>query len=260
MSIWPNLNFRNSTLLNFIPYVFGMSLFLAACGSNTGKPIQGDTTTGSIKPRDSISGISTSEFQDSISPEQTLEKFKAGNIRFLERRMIHRDYLSQVDLSSKGQHPYAVIVSCIDSRKPAEIIFDKGIGDMFNARVAGNFVNTDILGSLEFACKVSGAKLILVMGHSDCGAIKSACDDVKLGNITAMLANIKPAVNAVKGFDQQRSSANKLFVEAVAKRNVLMAIDKILKESPILKEMADKKQLIIEGCMYNLQNGAVTFY
>ncbi|MDR3716524.1 MAG: carbonic anhydrase family protein [Puia sp.] len=227
-------------------------------GESAGSSIATDTPAK--KTPDIITEVTTAEFQDSITPLEVLGKFKAGNRRFLEGRMLHRNYLSQVDLSSKGQHPYAVIVSCIDSRKPAEIVFDKGIGDMFNARIAGNFVNTDILGSLEFACKVSGAKLILVMGHSDCGAIKSACDRVKLGNITAMLANITPAVDAVKGFPGNRSSKNQEFVAAVAKQNVLIAIAKILKESVIIREMVSKGQVMIAGCMYDLRNGSVDFY
>jgi carbonic anhydrase len=228
---------------------------LAACSNNNdktaGDPVTGDTT---------IATISTSEFQETITPAEVLAKFKTGNKRFLEGRMLHRNYLTQVELTANGQHPYAVIVSCIDSRKPAEIIFDKGIGDMFNARIAGNFINTDILGSLEFACKVSGAKLILIMGHSDCGAIKSACDRVKLGNITAMLDNIMPAVNSVKDVAGEKTSKNKAFVEAVAKQNVLLAKEKIMKESPIIREMVDKGQVLIEGCMYDLRDGSVEFY
>ncbi|MHA4811334.1 carbonic anhydrase family protein [Flavitalea flava] len=245
-----------------IHFMMGVFLFFAACENKNNKPTDKDVaaTGDSVSVRDTVRNVSTIEFQQGITPEAVLEKFKVGNRRFLDNKMLHRDYLSQVDLSAKGQHPYAIIVSCVDSRKPAEIIFDKGIGDMFNARIAGNFVNTDILGSLEFACKVSGAKLILVMGHSDCGAIKSACDHVKLGNITSMLANITPAVNAVKGFDPDRTAANKDFVAAVAKQNVIMAMAKILKESPILKEMVDKKEVIIAGCMYNLKNGTIDFY
>ncbi len=145
---------------------------------------------------------------------------------------------------------------CIDSRKPAEIIFDKGIGDMFNIRIAGNFINRDILGSLEFACKVSGSKLILIMGHSDCGAIKSACDHVKLGNITAMLDNILPAVKAVKDIDGPKTSKNKAFVAAVAKNNVMIGKENILKESWILREMVENGQVLIETCMYDLQTGS----
>jgi carbonic anhydrase len=246
-----------------------VSLLLAGCGNDkTGSAdstvprdsIGGHRDTAAVSSDTVITGISTVEFQETITPAQVLERFKAGNKRFLEGRMLHRNYLSQVDLSAKGQHPYAVIVSCIDSRKPAEIIFDKGIGDMFNVRIAGNFINRDILGSLEFACKVSGAKLILIMGHSDCGAIKSACDQVKLGNITAMLDNIQPAVKAVKDIDGTKTSKNKAFVAAVAKNNVMMGKEDILKESPILREMVGKGQVMIEACMYDLQTGSVEFY
>jgi len=237
-----------------------LTCLLAACTNDHPIPPAAVAGSDTASTRDTVKGVTTEEFQDSISPAEVLQKFKAGNQRFLEGRMLHRDYLSQVSQAYKGQHPYAVIVSCIDSRKPAEMIFDKGIGDMFNARVAGNFVNTDILGSLEYSCKVAGAKLILIMGHTDCGAIKSACDHVKMGNITAMLANITPAVSAVNGFEGDRTSKNKAFVEAVSRQNVLMAKAKILKDSPILKEMADKGQILIECCMYNLQNGSVEFY
>jgi len=230
-------------------------LLMTACDNNN------DKAGGNPVPRDTtVTGVATAEFQEAITPAEVLEKLKVGNKRFLEGRMLHRDYLSQMELTAKGQHPYAVIVSCIDSRKPAEIIFDKGIGDMFNARIAGNFINTDILGSLEFACKVSGAKLILIMGHSDCGAIKSACDRVKLGNITAMLANIMPAVDAIKDVEGEKTSKNKVFLEAVSKQNVLMGKEKIIKESQIIREMVNKGQVLIEGCMYNLQNGSVGFY
>ena len=173
--------------------------------------------------------------------------------------MHHRDYIMQKDLTVEAQHPYAMVLSCIDSRKPAEIIFDKGIGDIFNARIAGNFVNVDILGSLEYATKVSGSKLILVMGHSNCGAIKSAIDHVELGNITAMLGKIQPAVNAVSGFDD-RTSKNKKFVEAVAKKNVELAEENILKGSSIIKELVASGKVEITGCMYDLETGVVTFY
>lgn len=249
-------------MIKFLHCALSICVCLSACENKNIKSADSEVpgNRDAATKIDTVINISTIEFQKGITPYQVLEKFKTGNKRFLENKMLHRDYLSQVDLSAQGQHPYAVIISCIDSRKPAEIIFDKGIGDMFNARIAGNFVNKDILGSLEFACKVSGAKLILVMGHSDCGAIKSACDHVKLGNITAMLANITPAVNAIPGFDKERTSANKIFVEAVARQNVIIAKDKIMKESPILREMVNKKEVIIVGCMYNLKNGTVEFY
>jgi carbonic anhydrase len=194
-----------------------------------------------------------------MTPEEILQRFKDGNRRFVEGKMLHRDYLKEKDLTAAGQHPYAVVLSCIDSRKPAEIIFDKGIGDIFNARIAGNFVNVDILGSLEFATKISGARLVLVMGHSNCGAIKGAIDHVQMGNLTEMLTKIMPAVNSVSGFED-RTSKNKKFVEAVAKQNVLLTEENILKGSPIMKELVDNKKLDIAGCMYDLETGVVTFY
>ena len=202
----------------------------------------------------------TKELQEQMSPAEILQRFKDGNQRFLQGKMFHRDYLKEKDISAAGQHPYAMILSCIDSRKPAEIIFDKGIGDVFNARIAGNFVNTDILGSMEFATKVSGAKLILIMGHTNCGAIKSAVDNVQLGNITAMLSNIKPAVESVSGVPGERTSKNKSFVEAVARQNVLLGAKTITDKSSIIKELRDAGQVAIVGCMYDLESGVVTFY
>ena len=195
-----------------------------------------------------------------MTPQEILQKFKDGNQRFLQGKMLHGDYLKEKDLTAAGQHPYAIVLSCIDSRKPAEIIFDKGLGDVFNARIAGNFVNTDILGSMEFATKVSGAKVILIMGHTSCGAIKSAIDNVQMGNITAMLTNIRPAVESVTGFPGERTSKNKTFVEAVAKQNVILAEKKILDGSPIIKELVDSGKVMIVGCMYDLETGVVTFY
>lgn len=202
----------------------------------------------------------TKEFQEQMSPAQILQRFKDGNQRFVQGKMFLRDYLKEKDIAATGQHPYAIILSCIDSRKPAEIIFDKGIGDVFNARIAGNFVNTDILGSMEFATKVSGAKLILIMGHSNCGAIKSAVDNVQLGNITAMLSNIRPAVESVTGVPGEKSSKNKNFVEAVAKQNVVLGAKTITEKSSIIKSMVEAGQVAIIGCMYDLQSGVVTFY
>lgn len=204
--------------------------------------------------------VMTKELQDQMTPAQVLEKFKEGNKRFLQKKMFHRDYLSEKDITAAGQHPYAIILSCVDSRTPAEIIFDKGIGDVFNARVAGNFVNTDILGSMEFATKVMGAKLILVMGHTNCGAIKSAIDNVQLGNITAMLSNIRPAVESVTGVTGDKTSKNNKFVEAVAKQNVILAGKTITEKSPIIKSMVDAGQVMIVGSMYDLETGVVTFY
>lgn len=200
------------------------------------------------------------ELKPQMSPDKILEKFKVGNQRFLESKPQYRDHLGDIKRTALGQTPYAIVLGCIDSRKPAEVIFDKGLGDIFNARVAGNFVNTDILGSIEFACKVSGSKLILIMGHSDCGAVKAAVDDVKLGNITDMLANLKPAVAAVTEIKGKATSEDKSFVAAVAKQNVLLNKDKILQNSPIIADMVAKGEVKIAGCMYDLASGVVEFY
>lgn len=200
------------------------------------------------------------ELKPQMSPDEILDRFKLGNQRFLEGKPQYRDHLGDIKRTALGQTPYAIVLGCIDSRKPAEIIFDKGLGDIFNARVAGNFVNTDILGSMEFACKVSGSKLILIMGHSDCGAVKAAVDDVKLGNITPMLNNIKPAVAAVTDIKGKATSEDKSFVAAVAKQNVLMNREKILENSPILAEMVENDEIRIAGCMYDLATGVVEFY
>lgn len=202
----------------------------------------------------------TQDERAKLSPQDIIQLAKDGNKRFLSGDAQMRDFLHDQTKTAGGQYPFGVVLSCIDSRVPASIVFDSGIGDVFNARVAGNFVNTDIAGSLEYSCKVAGAKVILVMGHTRCGAISSACDGVELGNITSMLANIKPAVEAVQGVEGERNSSNGKFVEAVAKENVLMTIKKIKEISPILKGMADKNEIVIVGCMYNLETGEVKFY
>ncbi len=200
------------------------------------------------------------DLKPGMSPDEVLESFKVGNQRFLEGKLQFRDQLVDVKRTALGQTPHAIVLGCIDSRKPAEIIFDKGLGDIFNARVAGNFVNTDILGSIEFACKVSGSKLILIMGHSDCGAVKAAVDDVKLGNITPMLANLKPAVASITQIRGKATSEDKSFVAAVARQNVLLNMEKIVQKSPIIAEMVENEEVRIAGCMYDLESGAVEFY
>ena len=185
---------------------------------------------------------------------------KQGNVRFTSGSTTSRDYQSQVSQTAGGQYPVAAVVSCIDSRIPTEIVFDQGIGDVFNARIAGNFVNEDILGSLEFACKVAGAKVIVVMGHTSCGAIKGACDKAELGNLTQMLEKITPAVDAIhtpEGAD--RSSANAEFVDAVAAKNVELTLAKIKENSPVLKEMIEANEIEIIGAMYDVANGKVSF-
>jgi len=201
------------------------------------------------------------ESQDIITPEIALQFLKDGNSSFIHKTSAERDYHYQVLETAGGQFPFAVILSCIDSRIPTEIIFDNGIGNLFNARIAGNFVNEDILGSMEFACKIGGAKLILVLGHTSCGAMIGACDNVELGHLTGLLEKIKPAIEATPdtgGGD--RSSANKSFVNAVALKNVELTIEQIKQKSPVLKEMLDNGDIGMAGAMYKVETGEVEFY
>ncbi len=203
--------------------------------------------------------VETKESQDKTTPADALQKMKEGNNRFVESKMLSRDLTEQVHATAKGQYPYAVVLGCIDSRVTPEITFDQGIGDIFDARIAGNFENDDILGSMEFACKITGAKLILVMGHTNCGAIKGAIDNAELGNLTQMLTKIKPAVLNTN-YEGEKSSKNYDYVDLVAKENVILTIENIKKNSPVLKEMYDKGEIDIVGCMYDLHDGKVTFY
>jgi len=202
----------------------------------------------------------TREAQAAITPGKALEMLKQGNQRFVSGKTLKRDLLAQVKQTSEGQYPFAAVVSCLDSRIPPEVVFDRGIGDLFVARVAGNFVNDDILGSLEFATKLSGAKLIVVMGHTECGAIKGACDAAQLGLLTATLANINPAVMAVQGEFTTRSSKNPEFVQAVAEMNVKLTMQKLRDRSIVLRGMLDKGEIGMVGAMYDVSTGKVTFY
>jgi carbonic anhydrase len=202
----------------------------------------------------------TQEAQAAITPAKALEMLKQGNERFVRRKMKKRDLLAQVKQTSKGQFPFAAIVSCLDSRTQPEYVFDQGIGDIFVARVAGNFVNDDILGSLEFATKLAGAKLIVVMGHTECGAVKGACDMAQLGLLTATLANINPAVTSVQGEYTPRTSKNDKFVQAVTELNVKLTMQKLRTRSVVLREMIDKGEIGLVGAMYDVSNGKVTFY
>ena len=204
----------------------------------------------------------TKETQASITPDSAIQLLKEGNNRFQDKTKAERDLMEQVKETSKGQYPYATILSCIDSRVSSELIFDQGIGDIFSARIAGNFVNNDILGSMEFACKLAGTKLILVLGHTACGAVKGACDDAKLGNLTGMLSKIKPAVNAVSSPEDVslRNSSNIDFVNEVAKKNVELTMDKIVEDSQVLAEMQANGEIKIVGGMYDINSGAVHFY
>lgn len=202
------------------------------------------------------------ETQAMITPEKALQLLKEGNIRFQNNLQVSRDLTEQVKDTSQGQFPFATVLGCIDSRVPAELVFDQGIGDIFNIRIAGNFVNDDILGSMEFASKLAGTKLILVLGHTACGAVKGACDDAKLGNLTGMLDKIKPAVQAIKVPENPtlRTSANADFVNSVAEQNVITAITDIREKSPVLAEMEANGEIAILGAMYNIENGEVNFH
>jgi carbonic anhydrase len=205
-----------------------------------------------------MSGSLSKEQRDSMAPSQVIDELKKGNERFRAGKMAPRDYLAEKRSSAGGQYPAAVILGCVDSRVPAEIIFDVGIGDTFNGRVAGNVVNDDLLGSMEFACAASGAKLVLVLGHTECGAIKGAIDDVVLGNLTGLLARIKPAIPETK-FEGEKSSKNPAFVDAVARTNVKLAIENIRRRSSVLAGLEKKGSIQITGAMYSLGNGMVDF-
>jgi carbonic anhydrase len=201
----------------------------------------------------------TKEQRAKMTPEDIIALMKRGNERFRKGERKDRNYLREQRASAKGQYPAAVILSCIDSRAPAEVILDLGIGDVFNARVAGNIENADILGSMEFACKLSGAKVVLVMGHTACGAIKGAIDNAQLGNLTGLLAKIRPAVEATV-YTGERTSKNPAFVDAVARKNVELSMAQIPAGSPVLKELQASHDVLIMGAMYNIETAAVDFF
>ncbi len=204
----------------------------------------------------------TKEAQAKMTPELSIEELKAGNARFLNKTQVNRNLLEQVEDTSTGQFPFATVLSCIDSRVSSELIFDQGIGDLFSIRIAGNFVNVDILGSMEFACKLAGTKVVVVLGHTACGAVKGACDHARLGNLTALINKIEPAVAAVTEPKDEtlRNSSNIDFVNEVAKKNVLMTIDQIRKESDVLATMEKEGDIKIVGGMYDIKTGAVNFF
>jgi carbonic anhydrase len=203
-------------------------------------------------------GALTKEDRDRLTPAQVIAAMKEGNERFRAGTTAPRDYRAQQQSSAAGQFPAAVVLGCVDSRAPAEILFDVGIGDTFNARIAGNVVNDDLLGSMEFACAVAGAKVVLVFGHTACGAVKGAIDDVEMGNLTGLLARIKPAITGTK-FEGDKSSKNPAYVDAVARTNVVLALDGIRRRSPILADLEKKGTIQIAGAMYDLATGTVEF-
>lgn len=223
-------------------------LVLAALATSACRTLSPDTAT------------MTKETQTATTPAQALQRLKDGNARFVAGRPANHDYLRQVKQTASGQYPYASVVSCLDSRTSTELIFDQGIGDVFNARVAGNIANPDIIGSLEFASKVAGSKLIAVVGHTKCGAVMGACDHVELGNLTGLLNRIEPAVAATPSTDgADRSSRNAAFVDKVAEQNVRRVMATIRKQSPILRQMENAGQIKIAGAMHDIETGKVTF-
>ena len=200
------------------------------------------------------------ESQSQMTPRKALEFLQEGNNRFVKNLKTDRNLLSQVNDTREGQWPFATILSCIDSRTSAELIFDQGLGDIFSVRIAGNIVNTDILGSMEFACKVAGSKLIVVLGHSKCGAVKGACDHVEMGNLTELLSKIQPAVYQENNTKTDRNSKNSPFVENVAKINVKRNVKNIIERSFILEQMVENGEIGVIGAMHNIETGKVTFY
>lgn len=232
---------------------------IISCGNDKNDPAKLTAEEINTLTHPLVEKVLTAEDQKLLTSDVVLQNLKDGNKRFCANNLTARDHSAMVRNAVKGQYPKAVILSCLDSRIPVEDVFDRGIGDLFVARIAGNFMSTGMLGSMEFGCKVSGAKVIVVLGHESCGAVKGAIDNVKLGNITAMLDAIQPAVARSKDFAGEHTSKNEGFVEQVAKNNVLIAIENIRLNSPILKEMEDKGEIKIVGGYYDLKTGEVTF-
>ncbi|WP_436515646.1 carbonic anhydrase family protein [Ekhidna sp. To15] len=233
--------------------ILAMTASLFACSQQNASEGQKES-----KPQGLVEDVLSQEEQAALTPDDVIALFKEGNQRFVTNDLTARNHSKQVRMSTYGQYPKAIVLSCVDSRVPVEDVFDRGIGDVFVARVAGNFVNEDILGSMEFACKVSGSKLVLVMGHEHCGAVKAAIDGVELGNITAMIQKIRPAVDMV-AYDGQRSSANAEFVHQVCESNVRNTIQTIRDSSLILNEMEKSGEIKIVGAIYDMDNGKVSF-
>ena len=202
----------------------------------------------------------TKEMQAAITPSMALNLLNEGNKRFVNNLKVNRNLLQQANETSDGQHPFAVMLSCIDSRTSAELIFDQGLGDIFSVRIAGNILNEDILGSMEFACKVAGSKIIVVLGHTKCGAVKGACDHIEMGNLTALLTKIRPAVDEETLTKENRNSNNSVFVENVSTINVKRTVKSIMQRSTILKEMIESGQIGIVGGTHDISTGEVTFY
>ncbi len=238
------------------------STVLFSCKEETKKTDETVTVQEPIDEQQAMTDVMTKEAQEKLTPQMVIDDFKAGNKRFVNQETTNRNHGEQIRKTALAQYPKAIVLSCVDSRVPVEDLFDQGIGDVFVGRVAGNFVNEDLLGSMEFATKVAGAKLVIIMGHKYCGAVMGAIDNAELGNITAMLENIKPAVNAVEEPQDKtiRNSQNKDFVNAVSNKNVMLNVEKTLAQSPILAEMQEKGEIKIVGATYDLSTGQVTFF
>jgi carbonic anhydrase len=232
---------------------FDRRAFCRAAGVATAVGVVG-AGLGSVSARADL----TKQQRDNMTADEIIQQMKTGNERFRSGKPQHRDLMSEAKATAKGQYPAAIIFSCVDSRAPVELILDFGIGDIFSGRVAGNVADEDILGSMEFACKAAGAKVVLVMGHTACGAIKGAIDAVQLGNLTALLAKIRPAVEATD-YKGERSAKNYGFVDAVARKNVSLTIANIREKSPVLRELESTGAIKIAGSMYNLETGVVDF-
>jgi carbonic anhydrase len=201
----------------------------------------------------------TRETQASMTPQKALEFLREGNARFVNNLQAHRNLLEQVNETRDGQFPFATILSCIDSRTSAELIFDQGLGDIFSIRIAGNVINEDILGSMEFSCKAAGSRILIVLGHSQCGAIKGACDGVQLGNLSTLLNKIQPSVYRERTVKENRTSKNSEFVEKVAQLQVRRSVEQVVEHSVILREMVEKKEIILIGAHYSVETGLVEF-
>ena len=239
-------------LMNLLPRYGAALLALALGGCCTTS-----TTTSSTPQRRDLAALKAE--QAALTPAQVLESLQQGNERFASGKAKPRDMRHDQEITAAGQFPHAVILSCIDSRAPAEFIFDQGLGNLFNARIAGNVANNDIVGSMEFACAAAGAKLVLVMGHTRCGAVMGASDHVEMGNLTGLLDRIQPAVQAVHDVPGERNSTNEKFVEAVAEANVRLTVARIRELSPILRDLETAGKIQIVGCIYNLETGRVQF-
>ena len=251
-----------NTITVFVTAIVVISL-MGSCKDSTvnkAKAAPGkDTSNQSIVHPSLRDHVLTSAEQKILTPAEVVQDLEEGNKHYVQNNLTANDYIGMLHHSAEGQYPEAFILACIDSRVPVEEVFDKAIGDLFVGRVAGNFVDEDMLGSMEYGCKVSGAKLIVVLGHESCGAIKAAIEGEKLGNITAMLAKIKPALKRSKDFVGEQTAENHAFVEYVVKNNVKNTIQTILLKSPVLKEMVDKREIVIVGAYYSFETGEVTF-